>query len=1523
MKMTSNADSPILGGENNAQPGSGAVTEMYQSGRMDGQVQDSAAAQSDNRALEYCQMQLKLLEPSSKKSLMMPPREQDDQNRLFDLWLSDLLGQQSQALRTGLGHELQLSATTETSQAGAWLPSSTRGRKRRRARRQRGSTADANAIPQSSTALRGRALRSHKRHARMLSRRDHSGAPERTSGPSLREESFSAARPSSSRPAPLSSRHGRESAPSGTRSFHPTSDSSSLHQPEPKGDASLAWLVNAGTKWPILFRKISDYLDHPETPKPLLLDHATAVAIQIMGEDHSNELLAMILEGSASTDVTTPAMQNLVEWTSPQLFNRLMAVATLPASSCSQLLLSAVRNKAYGLEILHELTDGYRSYMGHDSLNILLERVINTLRIALVPRRGDRPRGRDDPPPDSTGHYAKFCDTLVAKYSGGKIFSSTLNSIIIAEAGIPTYERPWPWPPTKHLMDRCTDCPDVTNLLRTALADCSTTTVRLLLDQWPEAVISKSGLLAFLHRDVKQPVRNQDGEAGDILGQLIGRYMGPPVEDVALLNSLNSYRGPEMMGRLRAMKADFKVSKLMARLVIRAFNPKDLREHFAVEDIAWDKTNVKAAMEEQVQMPKRRDQRVVRFLAMLVPPQELSIDVIQLAAQATPYSLFKKILGRSPVMRIPSFVLLSVMRSPYPAMRKVRLLIETSPFRDEDFDANFWPTLISSNHEDTVQVLKFLRKKYALRTSNATIVAACRTDDPERVVRVLIRDPSFTVSRSTICALIREAERVSDKRRVLRCLLKYTKSDFIDSELIAESLRNRRYCRALLRKHGAPKELFITERKFMDLLGQGHQTRNSVLRESLADYLRAGGRLAITERVLGSMLRHDFASALQLWRNQTAVDFYTMACLCVKFEISVYHPETQVLDFWLRDGPAEFDEEAFRIFEMRKPADRHNQYQHSHFWEVLLSLIFNGDRSKFESAYARLGEHKVPQEALQRLCASLVVRASNSFRIPSNRRKEDFEPSNLFNYVADRFSPVILGPCFFEAVKEKCNSLSALQAGRLHKANWLALLNSPIDIEWDVYAEEVLFSCEPFELIIEVVKLMGKELTLSENVVLAAIKSKSALLKLEFMWQYNNAMAVTMNMIEAAARTTIVEVLDFLMARYKVAHVTEELLAMAIQGVRPAKRPRARFRTHVVECLLAQAGDLTLSNTTLELGVRNLTETTAERLLLLGAESISKALLLAMVDMKWQPERMYRILCRSAEGLGYLDDQEIIEHCCQTEHGRSFLLFAKSSDNNIRGRIEEKVFEAAKYSTSTLLDHLHRSSEIHLDDEALAHLWDQSTRFTMSSKQVLFHVLESGVTGRIGAKTFGMFWTTCMDRRYYLPLDKRALPRVTGQLPPLPVDVTDELISVAKNGFGGRTALDYILGPDHEITIHQSALQKCARLGEELWLHRLLSRMSAEEIFAVDGDALLEAAREGGTRSIIEFCRSFAGKPPRVISRRKAVRDALRREHYMMRQRLRIGRPRVARPLRRGFFRFRLFLRIFREGRRRRRQGHP
>jgi len=75
MNMMNNAGSPMMV----SQFGSDAAMEMYNSGRMGGQMQGNPAAQSGNHALQDYQMQLMLLEQQNKKRLMMARQEQDNQ----------------------------------------------------------------------------------------------------------------------------------------------------------------------------------------------------------------------------------------------------------------------------------------------------------------------------------------------------------------------------------------------------------------------------------------------------------------------------------------------------------------------------------------------------------------------------------------------------------------------------------------------------------------------------------------------------------------------------------------------------------------------------------------------------------------------------------------------------------------------------------------------------------------------------------------------------------------------------------------------------------------------------------------------------------------------------------------------------------------------------------------------------------------------------------------------------------------------------------------------------------------------------------------------------------------------------------------------------------------------------------------------------------------------------------------------------------------------------------------------------
>lgn len=81
MMNMNNAGSPgMMVGMANGQFGTDAAMEMYNTGRMGGQMQGGpATAQSGNHALQDYQMQLMLLEQQNKKRLMMARQEQDNQ----------------------------------------------------------------------------------------------------------------------------------------------------------------------------------------------------------------------------------------------------------------------------------------------------------------------------------------------------------------------------------------------------------------------------------------------------------------------------------------------------------------------------------------------------------------------------------------------------------------------------------------------------------------------------------------------------------------------------------------------------------------------------------------------------------------------------------------------------------------------------------------------------------------------------------------------------------------------------------------------------------------------------------------------------------------------------------------------------------------------------------------------------------------------------------------------------------------------------------------------------------------------------------------------------------------------------------------------------------------------------------------------------------------------------------------------------------------------------------------------------
>lgn len=1421
----------------------------------------------------------------------------------------------------------------DSAEDDSWLPRAVRGRQRRRARRNWSSGDDIGPQPRSA-GLRGRHLRSQKRHIRITSQYgqiNDADSSHVVDMASQKRRSLLPVRPQLHRTVRLSARQVRRSAASHSHSgsFYAGSDARLTPEQEPSDNSRPAWLLEAGVKWPLHLRRISVYLDHSQIPPRLLLDTAMANTIRTVGADHSNELLTMMMDGCHSISVSPAAMNELVKWTSLPLTKRLEHYASTRPKR--DLLRTAMKNPTHCMDIYTYLTEHYQCQLDPDTYNSLLERAIIASATVPFTRRG---RFGDDLDPTAQAHFKKLCDILLFKYAGAPIYASTVASAIQAEIrGRPSYKDPEPWPAVRLLLARCTEEQDTTILLQKALKDSSLTTVRLLLEKFPNASISKAGLLEYFRRDRRGSRRFRHTEDADqepptedeieIHDQMVRRWKGRPLAEVIFLNCHDYNEGPAVLRKLLAFNTSVDFSDLMARFLVRTFSAKDLRQGLTFEDEDCNRINLKAAMEEQVALNRRRDQTVIRYIAMRIPCDQLSDDVIELAAQATAPSLFSKIMSRCPAQELPETVLLSAMRSSYPAVRKIKLLLHRLPLGRPSFSADFLPALISMNHPDTLRILKILQVNYGVYTNDSSIVAAWRTDDANGLVRQLVKDKSFNVTNSTISAILQEQQGSYSNPRLLKYLFKHSNSVIIGSDLMTAALCDRSYCRILLVEHGAPWKLCLTETNLLGLFAAKQHKGYSVsdlydLDRCLDLFMQAGGRIAVTEKLLEALGKHKPTLALKLWQHQTAIDFYSM----LKFVFGDghrYYGNSDLLDLWLKYGPEMFDTQILQTFDrLAESTNSHRYPRYSPFWDALLDLIRNGERSKFEEVYARLGGFQITHATIERFCAQVIVHAQPRARLDDASRNT--EPSSIFTYIEHWFGPITLGLDFFQALKDIPPTLSSIDVAESPLMNWQALLDAPIEIEWCPLAEEVMFMNEPYEMGIKVMTMLGIEPTFAEDVVLAAISSKSALLKLEYMWQHKENMLVTVPMIEAAIRTTVVEVVDFLLARSDLDCITEDVMVMAMRGVEPGEKEDSPYfhgrasRSRIVEFLIVQSGSVSpLSLSSLELAVNNLHESLAERLLISSTRHISKTILMAMLKNEWQSERILHILRRSNGGIEHMDDREVVEALVKTEDGQSFLLFAKPNDNNVQALIEEERFKSCLMRSNSrdwaVFDYPNRLSEMHLDDTALAHIWEESTRYTFSHKQALFHILDSGATGRIGAQTFATFWNTCMDRKYGRFREKRSLPRVIGQLPPLPVDINEGVISSAKHGFDGRTALDYVLGPDHEIIIHQGALQECARLREELWLARLLQRLTVEELANLNAEALLDAAIQGGNHSIIELCRVLAGKQSPTQPIQRTVKSILGRERHTKRQRLRRGRPKIASPLRRAFFRFYKLLR--------------
>ncbi|KAK5443246.1 hypothetical protein LTS15_010781 [Exophiala xenobiotica] len=1001
---------------------------------------------------------------------------------------------------------------------------------------------------------------------------------------------------------------------------------------------------------------------------------------------------------------------------------------------------------------------------------------------------------------------------------------------------------------------------------------------KLLLENWPREPISKTAMLRLFEtiRFFALPDEWREDLEVILLHITASRFTLPQLDTLFVSLLQGVFDGPEILHQLRVIDPKLAISPLVARCALSSFRPEELRKCLRPTEISYDTTNLLAAMEIDTEWRRLPDFQVVKFMLSRSLPSAVTPEVVTAAALSMHADVLEAFLDHNSHVSIDPSALMAAMRSIYPALPKVRLILERATFKDETFDTSFWVSFLNNNHHDTLEVFELLQGMFRISTNDALIVAAWRTDSDEKLIGRLLEDKSFVLSVNTISAVLLE-HRHHFKPKRFRWLLDKVKGLVIDGDLVADSFCRYRYCRSLLKEHGDPSILCVSAAKLHGILyGAMHNDRNASffkrssaehdVRESIGYYVAAGGRVTLSRTLLEMLLLFDVKLALKLWQGQTTMPLSDLVAVAVNLEPQV-HDLDQLVDLLIDNRLEAIDKVMVDAFTPRKPANGDRNWRFRNFWTIMLYYIYIGDLSLFEQVYARLENAQIPSSEIEWFFALLVTKpGGDRFRSSWDEEGlwEEASPSfvEILAFLTGHFPSVILGPKFFRSIKE-INPIEQV-AGTAVVEAWTTVLNCSIIIEWSLDSQALLYATHSAEVVTKVMTAIGNDFMPCERLALTAINSGEALLKVEFLWRRFPHMVVTKPMVEAAVRSTSVETLDFLVARSEQLKVTENLIRIALESVDPSVNTtqeyygslRARWaRRPMVELMLAYMTDFTLSHSTIELAVCNINSELAQQLQShAGVDGLSRGTVLAMIDREWPAESIYHELKRDND-MNHLFDPDIISKACKSDHGRALLRLTNTAQHHHSAIQAALLAEAPLKSTCAnwlILDHLSSAPHIHLDDHELDHLWRQCTGNVSSSKQPLFLLLEHGATGRIGPKTF---------RSFVLKQDPSRQPRGPESLPNLPADITDEVVAVARNDLYGRVWFDYLLGPDHEVTVHESALLICARLGEEIWLTRLLQKMTPEQLAAVDKEALLEAAKASAKRRVVEICSALTGRP--------------------------------------------------------------
>jgi hypothetical protein len=1275
-----------------------------------------------------------------------------------------------------------------------------------------------------------------------------------------------------------------------------------------EAEAIPSWVLDASIRLPIHFRRISSFFGSVKNAGALLLDQVTVQAVAMAGDERCNELLGLLIDQCETVRMTAAGALMVMCWVSLRLLKRLVELSAVTAFTPG-LILAAARNTSHGLDLMGYFVEDVKVFMNDDLIHNILVQAMGSIQASYERRSQDKTLEAENL------YECKLSEKILGWFPKAELSADIVREALEAERRSTGYDgrQKIAAPPLKIFLDRCSEPQNTENLLDIALDGCSMTSIELLLDYWPEQPVTKSMIMNLFKRATGRGRLSPSSQ--QILNLLISKGKEFRVDETVVANLLDTGygEGPQALAWLRTINQNLPISQLATRIAESTFSPQELHDGFREDDFILNDTSLLAAKSTDKFKTRGKSPVVLEKLLAKAPSTAVSTKVVLAAAHSMTYRVFAKVLSHNEAAQIDGLIFIAVMCSVHPALKKIRLLLNRNLSYEVCLDASFWVSLISTNHKDLVPVLDLLTSSLKPKTTNSMMAAASRTEHAIQVLRILSTDSTFAITRQTISAILREGRR---QYSAFKFLLRRAKGVRVSGSLIAESFEDLQCCRLLLKKHGKPSQLFVSESKLLSLFDDIHNSRYgnySDREKSMRYYVQLGGRLGVTHRVLQKAIdlrEYEFKFVWFLWQNQHTVSLPAVIRMGIESTSVGWRSVSETaLELLMSSGPQKFDATIIDAFEIDDPVLEAGINHHSNFYDTMLQYLYHGDFSRFEEVLDRLIDKSISPLALERLFASLV-----------SAPPEDVEVGKLLEYLVSKFDTVVLGNAFFACLRDHPSLLAAGdERSVIHL--WTALIKSNIAMDWSVSAQAQVFAKTSIATVVRIMTAIGDQFHPCEEIAIAAIGSADALLKLEFIWQRKQDLEVTEAMLEGAIRSSLVDSLDFLVGRSKPLRITEDLLEIALHGVVPGTNPSSEYsgqdnsRGDMVSYLMGQTADLDISQSTVEKAIRNIEQSVAQDLITCRQNNyLGKGAMIAMLEKNWEAESIYYSLRKVSDRLELLEDPEILSKAAQTEEGRSFLRLAKSNDSYTTSLIDESIFAEAAMKSRTrnwlLLDQLHRADEIHLDDAAMTHLWTECTQYVFSTKQILFHILEQGVHARMGPKMFEKIWSTCYTDAFANDFRRRGVRRVVERLPDLPVDVDFKLVQIAQTEHFGRMSFDIILGPDYNAVIYESALVAAARLGEELWFQRLLALAEKQGLVITDKAALVCAARVGAVESVVGTCKQLREDvsislctAPRK-SERRLRKDVLHRTHYFVRQWRRWSRPRYAKPLQRGFRRF-------------------